>query len=190
VPEPATVLVVDDEIGPRESLRAILKSEYQVLVATEGTSDPNSGRVFRRCCPPDSRLETGARKMVRQTVGSRYCGDPYWVAPTVSAERRWRPTTSNRQHCTTRTGASQVARCRTMLKIRKMSLRFLANTRSTQQNVAGGCKLYSKNSKNPAALSQHCQALLPKRKPRTTYCYASQPRLMAKRYYSECMKRL
>jgi DNA-binding NtrC family response regulator len=36
VPEPATVLVVDDEIGPRESLRAILKSEYQVLVATEG----------------------------------------------------------------------------------------------------------------------------------------------------------
>lgn len=36
MPEPATVLVVDDEIGPRESLRAILKSEYQVLVATEG----------------------------------------------------------------------------------------------------------------------------------------------------------
>lgn len=31
-----TVLIVDDEIGPRESLRAILKSEYQVLVATEG----------------------------------------------------------------------------------------------------------------------------------------------------------
>lgn len=36
MPEPATILVVDDEIGPRESLRAILKSEYQVLVATEG----------------------------------------------------------------------------------------------------------------------------------------------------------
>lgn len=34
--EPSTVLVVDDEIGPRESLRAILKPEYQVLVATEG----------------------------------------------------------------------------------------------------------------------------------------------------------
>jgi DNA-binding NtrC family response regulator len=30
------VLVVDDEIGPRESLRAILKPEYKVLVATEG----------------------------------------------------------------------------------------------------------------------------------------------------------
>lgn len=34
--EPSTVLVVDDEIGPRESLRAILKPEYKVLVATEG----------------------------------------------------------------------------------------------------------------------------------------------------------
>lgn len=32
----STVLVVDDEIGPRESLRAILKPEYHVLVATEG----------------------------------------------------------------------------------------------------------------------------------------------------------
>lgn len=31
-----TVLIVDDEIGPRESLRAILKSDYQVLVAVEG----------------------------------------------------------------------------------------------------------------------------------------------------------
>ncbi len=36
MPEQATILVVDDEIGPRESLRAILKSEYRVLVATEG----------------------------------------------------------------------------------------------------------------------------------------------------------
>jgi two-component system, sensor histidine kinase and response regulator len=34
--EHSTVLVVDDEIGPRESLRAILKPDYQVLVATEG----------------------------------------------------------------------------------------------------------------------------------------------------------
>jgi len=34
--EHSTVLVVDDEIGPRESLRAILKTDYQVLVATEG----------------------------------------------------------------------------------------------------------------------------------------------------------
>jgi len=34
--EQSTVLVVDDEIGPRESLRAILKPDYQVLVATEG----------------------------------------------------------------------------------------------------------------------------------------------------------
>ena len=32
----STVLVVDDEIGPRESLRAILKPDYQVLVAAEG----------------------------------------------------------------------------------------------------------------------------------------------------------
>jgi DNA-binding NtrC family response regulator len=31
-----TVLIVDDEIGPRESLRAILKSDYRVLVAVEG----------------------------------------------------------------------------------------------------------------------------------------------------------
>ncbi len=31
-----TVLIVDDEIGPRESLRTILKSDYQVLVAVEG----------------------------------------------------------------------------------------------------------------------------------------------------------
>ncbi len=34
--EQTTVLIVDDEIGPRESLRAILKSDYQVLVAVEG----------------------------------------------------------------------------------------------------------------------------------------------------------
>lgn len=34
--EQSTVLVVDDEIGPRESLRAILKPDYQVLVAAEG----------------------------------------------------------------------------------------------------------------------------------------------------------
>lgn len=32
----STVLIVDDEIGPRESLRAILKPEHQVLVATTG----------------------------------------------------------------------------------------------------------------------------------------------------------
>jgi len=36
VPERSTVLVVDDEVGPRESLRAILKPDYQVLVAAEG----------------------------------------------------------------------------------------------------------------------------------------------------------
>ena len=34
--EQSTVLVVDDEVGPRESLRAVLKPDYQVLVATEG----------------------------------------------------------------------------------------------------------------------------------------------------------
>jgi DNA-binding NtrC family response regulator len=34
--EQSTVLVVDDEVGPRESLRAILKPDYQVLIATEG----------------------------------------------------------------------------------------------------------------------------------------------------------
>ena len=32
----STILVVDDEVGPRESLRAILKPDYQVVVATEG----------------------------------------------------------------------------------------------------------------------------------------------------------
>src|SRR5207247_6028190 len=36
VPEQSTVLVVDDEVGPRESLRAVLKPDYQVLVAAEG----------------------------------------------------------------------------------------------------------------------------------------------------------
>jgi response regulator RpfG family c-di-GMP phosphodiesterase len=36
MPEQPTVLVVDDELGPRESLRAILKSDYEVLVAVEG----------------------------------------------------------------------------------------------------------------------------------------------------------
>jgi DNA-binding response OmpR family regulator len=34
--KPSTVLIVDDEIGPRESLRAILKPEHQVFIATEG----------------------------------------------------------------------------------------------------------------------------------------------------------
>ena len=34
--EQSTVLVVDDEIGPRESLRVILKPDYRVLVASEG----------------------------------------------------------------------------------------------------------------------------------------------------------
>lgn len=31
-----TVLVVDDELGPREALRAILQTGYRVLVAVEG----------------------------------------------------------------------------------------------------------------------------------------------------------
>src|SRR5262245_39852948 len=34
--EQPTVLIVDDEFGPRESLRTILKPDYQVLVAQEG----------------------------------------------------------------------------------------------------------------------------------------------------------
>jgi YesN/AraC family two-component response regulator len=34
--EQTSVLIVDDEIGPRESLRAILKPDYQVFVAAEG----------------------------------------------------------------------------------------------------------------------------------------------------------
>jgi DNA-binding NtrC family response regulator len=36
VSEQRTVLVVDDEVGSQESLRAILQPEYQVLIATEG----------------------------------------------------------------------------------------------------------------------------------------------------------
>jgi response regulator RpfG family c-di-GMP phosphodiesterase len=36
VSEQGTVLVVDDEVGSRESRRAILKPDYQVLIATEG----------------------------------------------------------------------------------------------------------------------------------------------------------
>ena len=36
MPQQPTVLVVDDELGPRESLRAILHPDYRVLVAVEG----------------------------------------------------------------------------------------------------------------------------------------------------------
>jgi DNA-binding NtrC family response regulator len=36
MPQPATVLVVDDERGPRESLRMTLQPPYRVLLATEG----------------------------------------------------------------------------------------------------------------------------------------------------------
>jgi two-component system response regulator PilR (NtrC family) len=36
MPQPATVLVVDDELGPRESLRMTLHPPYRVLLATEG----------------------------------------------------------------------------------------------------------------------------------------------------------
>src|SRR5438270_12583786 len=36
MPQPATVLVVDDELGPRESLRLTLQPPYRVLLATEG----------------------------------------------------------------------------------------------------------------------------------------------------------
>ncbi|MBI1871623.1 MAG: response regulator [Chlamydiae bacterium] len=32
----ATVLIVDDERGPRESLRMILKNDYQLLIASNG----------------------------------------------------------------------------------------------------------------------------------------------------------
>jgi len=32
-----TVLVVEDQLGPRESLRAILQPDYRVLIAIEGT---------------------------------------------------------------------------------------------------------------------------------------------------------
>jgi DNA-binding NtrC family response regulator len=36
MPQPATVLVVDDELGPRESLRLTLHPPYRVLLAAEG----------------------------------------------------------------------------------------------------------------------------------------------------------
>ena len=36
MPQPATVLVIDDELGPRESLRLTLQPPYRVLLATEG----------------------------------------------------------------------------------------------------------------------------------------------------------
>jgi len=36
MPQPATVLVVDDELGPRESLRMTLHPPYRVLLATAG----------------------------------------------------------------------------------------------------------------------------------------------------------
>jgi CheY-like chemotaxis protein len=36
MPQQPTVLVVEDELGPRESLRAVLQSDYQVLLASDG----------------------------------------------------------------------------------------------------------------------------------------------------------
>jgi len=36
MPEQPTVLVVEDQLGPRESLRAILQSDYRILLAEEG----------------------------------------------------------------------------------------------------------------------------------------------------------
>ncbi len=36
MPQQPTVLVVEDELGPRESLRAVLQADYQVLLASEG----------------------------------------------------------------------------------------------------------------------------------------------------------
>src|SRR2546426_8685958 len=36
MPQQPTVLIVDDELGPRESLRVILQPTYRVLMATEG----------------------------------------------------------------------------------------------------------------------------------------------------------
>ena len=36
MPQQPTVLVVEDQLGPRESLRAILQPAYRVLVAMEG----------------------------------------------------------------------------------------------------------------------------------------------------------
>src|SRR5712692_11872707 len=36
MPQQPTVLVVEDQLGPRESLRAILQPDYRVLMALEG----------------------------------------------------------------------------------------------------------------------------------------------------------
>jgi DNA-binding NtrC family response regulator len=36
MPEQPTVLVVEDQLGPRESLRAILQPDYRILLAEEG----------------------------------------------------------------------------------------------------------------------------------------------------------
>jgi two-component system response regulator PilR (NtrC family) len=36
MPPQPTVLVVEDQLGPRESLRAILQSDYRILLAEEG----------------------------------------------------------------------------------------------------------------------------------------------------------
>ena len=36
MPQQPTVLVVEDQLGPRESLRAILQPDYRVLMAMEG----------------------------------------------------------------------------------------------------------------------------------------------------------
>jgi hypothetical protein len=54
VSELGTVLVVDDEVGSRESRRAILKPDYQVLIATEGEHALHLGSRGARCSPLQS----------------------------------------------------------------------------------------------------------------------------------------
>lgn len=54
------ILVVDDELGPREALRMILKSKYQVMTATNG---PDALQIIRNTPPDLVLLDIKMREM-------------------------------------------------------------------------------------------------------------------------------
>src|SRR5688572_23661866 len=54
------ILVVDDELGPREALRMILKSKYQVLTAVSG---PEALEVLHKTPPAIILLDIKMREM-------------------------------------------------------------------------------------------------------------------------------
>jgi DNA-binding NarL/FixJ family response regulator len=61
------ILVVDDELGPREALRMILKSKYQVMTAVNG---PDALQCIARMPPDIVLLDITDRCMQNLTFGS------------------------------------------------------------------------------------------------------------------------